>query len=112
MKEASLLKLPRPENINSAISLVNLILWLLKQKKTGYQLNSTFEKKYQFKVTDIMGPLSILWNVIENSNSAKDPEAPVVHMKTVFGLLEKNVVLIGQCNNEVTYKRRKIHSWV
>ena len=39
----------RPENINSAISLVNLILWLLKQKKTGYQLNSTFEKNISLR---------------------------------------------------------------
>lgn len=86
---------------------------IAKAKKDWISTKQYIRKKYQLKVTDIMGPLcGILWNMIENSNSAKDPEAPVVHMKTVLGLLEKTVLLIGQCNNEVTYKRRKIHSWV
>ena len=85
---------------------------IAKAKKDWISTKQYIRKKYQLKVTDIMGPLSVLWNMIENSTSAKDPEATVVHMKTLLGLLEKTVVLIGLCNNEVTYKRRKIHSWV
>ena len=68
--------------------------------------DGTFEK-IQDKVTDIMGPLSKLWVMIENSNSEKDGNAPVVQMDTVLELLEKTVVLIGQRSNTITYERRK-----
>ena len=54
-----------------------------------------------------MGPLSKLWATIENANSEKDGNAPVVQMGTVLELLEKTVVLIGQCSNTITYERRK-----
>ena len=111
VKEASILKLPRPENINPVITPVSFLLELLKQKKKDWISTYTVHsKKNQHKVTDIMEPLSILWVMIQNSNSAKDPVAPVVHMKTVLGLQEKTVVVIAQCSNEITYKRRKMHS--
>ena len=45
--------------------------------------------------------------MIESANSEKDGNAPVVQMDTVFELLEKTVVLIGQCSNTITYTRRK-----
>ena len=54
-----------------------------------------------------MGPLSELWVMIEKANSEKDGNAPVVEMDTVLELLEKTVVLIGQCSNTATYERRK-----
>ena len=43
----------------------------------------------------------------ENANSEKDGNPPVVQMDTILELLEKTVVLIGQCINTITYERRK-----
>ena len=40
--------------------------------------------------------------MIENANSEKDSNAPVVQMDTVLELLEKTVVLIGQWSNILT----------
>ena len=54
-----------------------------------------------------MGPLSKLWVMIENANSEKEVNASVVQIDTVLELLEKNVVLIRQCRNTITYERRK-----
>ena len=45
--------------------------------------------------------------MIENANSEKDGNPPVVQMDTILELLEKTVVLIGQCINTITYERRK-----
>ena len=85
----------RPENINPVKKLDDFLLELLKQKKkTGdITIDGIFEK-IQDKVTDIMGPLSKLWVMIENANSEKDGNVPVVQMDTVLELLEKTVVLI------------------
>ena len=71
---------------------------LLKPKKetADITIDGTF-KKTQDKVTYVMGPLSKLWVMIENANSEKDGNAPVVQMDTVLELLEKTVVLTSQC---------------
>ena len=108
VKEAILLKFPRPENIDPVKKLDEFLLELLKQKKitVDIKIDDTFEK-VQGKVTDIMGPLSKLWDMIENASSEKDGNAPVVQMDTILELLEKNVVLIGQCSNAITYERHK-----
>ena len=81
---------------------------LLKPKKetVDITIDGTF-KKIQDKVTYVMGPLSKLWVMIENANSEKDGNAPVVQMDTVLELLEKTVVLTSQCSNTITYERRK-----
>ena len=52
-------------------------------------------------------PLSKLWVIIENADSEKDNNAPVVQMDTVLELLEKTVVLIGQWSNILTYETFK-----
>ena len=59
-------------------------------------MDGTF-KKIQDKVTYVMGPLSKLWVMIENANSEKDGNAPVVQMDTILELLQKTVVLTSQC---------------
>ena len=45
--------------------------------------------------------------MIKHAKSEKDGSAPVVQMDTVLELLEKTVVLIGQCSNTVIYEMRK-----
>ena len=80
--------------------------YLRKRKKLDITIDGTFEK-IQDKITDIVGPLSKLWVMIENAKSEKDGNAPVVQMDTVLQLLEVTVVLIGQCSNTITYERCK-----
>ena len=53
-----------------------------------------------------MGPLSKLWVVIEQVNSVSGSSS-TVEMDTVLKPLEKTVLLIGQCNNTITYQRKK-----
>ena len=55
-----------------------------------------------------MGPLSKLWVMVEQVNSGSaSGSSSTVEMDTVFELLEKTVLLIGQCNNTITYERWK-----
>ena len=53
-----------------------------------------------------MGPLSKLWVMIEQVNSSSGSSS-TVEMDTVLKILEKTVLLIGQCNNTIAYERRK-----
>ena len=68
-------------------------------------------EKFQAKVTNIMGPLSKIWLMLEKVNSAKDGEASFVHMNELLELREKSVVLFRQCRNIIINKRKKILSW-
>ena len=55
-----------------------------------------------------MGPLSKLWVMVEQVNSGSaSGSSSTVEMDTALELLEKIVLLIGQCNNTITYDRRK-----
>ena len=65
-----------------------------------------FCMRVQDKVLDIMGPLSKLWVMVEQVDSGNGSSS-TVEMYTVLELLEKKVLLIGQCNNTITYERRK-----
>ena len=53
-----------------------------------------------------MGSLSKLWVIIEQVNSVSGSSG-TVEMDTVLELLEKTVFWIGQCNNTITYERRR-----
>ena len=63
--------------------------YVSKRNKLDITIDDTSEK-IQDKVTDIMGPLSKLWVMIENTDSEKDGNAPVVQMDTVLGLTREN----------------------
>ena len=79
----------------------------LKQKKRPQDIaiDNTLEK-VQDKVLDIIGPLSKLWVMVEQVNWGSGSSS-TAEMDTVLELLEKTVLLIGQCNNTITYERRK-----
>ena len=53
-----------------------------------------------------MRPFPKLWVLIEQVNSDIGSSS-TVEMDTVLEPLEKMVLLIGQCNNAITYERRK-----
>ena len=102
-----MIKTPRPENLELVKKLDDYLQELLKQKKrpqnivTGNPL-----EKVQDKVLDITRSLSKLWVMIVQGNSSRGSSS-TVEMDTVLELLEKTVLLIGQCNNTITYERRK-----
>ena len=102
-----MIKTPRPENLELVKKLDDYLQELLKQKKrpqnivTGNPL-----EKVQDKVLDITRSLSKLWVMIVQGNSGRGSSS-TVEMDTVLELLEKTVLLIGQCNNTITYERRK-----
>ena len=106
-KEATLIKTPRPENLDLLKSLDGYMQELLKEKKRPQDIaiDNTLEK-VQDKVLDIIGPLSKLWIMVEQVNSGSGSNS-IVEMDTALELLEKKVLLIGQCNNAITYERRK-----
>ena len=61
VKEAILLKLPRPKNIDPVKKLDDFLLELLKQKKKTVDITiDDTSEKIQDKAIDIMGPLSKL----------------------------------------------------
>ena len=107
VKEAILMKTLKPENLDPVENLDDYLQELLKRKKRPQDIviDNTLEK-VQDKVLDIMGPLSKLWVMIEQVNSGSGSSS-TVEMDAVLELLEKTVLLIGQCNNTITYKRRK-----
>ena len=106
VKEAILIKTPRPENLDPVKKLEDYLQELLKQKKRPQDIaiDNTLEKVHD-KILDIMGPLSKLWIMVEpvNSGSASGSSG-TVEMDTVLEHLEKTVLLIGQCNNTITYE--------
>ena len=109
VKEAILIKTPRPENLDPVKKLDDYLQELLKQKKRPQDIaiEYTFEK-VQDKVLDIMGPLSKLWAMVEQVNlGSASGISSTVEMNIVLELSEKTVFLIGQCNNTITYERRK-----
>ena len=102
-----MIKTPRQENIDPVKKLNDVLQELLKQKKRpqGISIYNTLEQ-VKDKVLDIMGPLSKLWVIVEQVNSGSSCSS-TVEMDTVLKLLEKTVLLIVQCNNTITYERRK-----
>ena len=102
-----MVKTPRPENLDPVKKLDNYLQVLLKQEKMPQDIviDNTLEK-VQYKVLDIMGPLSKLWVMIEQVNSGSGSSS-TVKIDTVVELLEKTVLLIGKCNNTISYERRK-----
>ena len=109
VKEAILIKTPRPENLDPPKKLDDYLQELLKQKKRSQDIviDNTLEK-VQDKVLNIVGPLLKLWVMVEQVNSGSaSGSSSTVEMDTVLELLEKTVLLIGQCSNTITYERRK-----
>ena len=88
VKEAILIKTPRPENLDPVKKLDDYLQEPLKQKKRPQDIamDNTLEK-VQNKVLDIMGPLSKLWLMVEQVNSGSGSgSSSTVEMDTVLEL--------------------------
>ena len=108
VKEAILIKTPRPDN------LTQLQNWTItcrsfRDRKKGIAIDIAIDntlEKAQDKALDIMGLLPKLWVMVEQVNSGS-ASSSTVEIDTVLKILEKTVLLIGKCNNTITYERRK-----
>ena len=89
------LKLLIPENIDPFKNLDDFLLELPNKRKVCGYHNRCHIWKIQDKVTDIIGPLSELWVMIDNANSGEDSDAPMAQMDTVLELLEKAVLIVN-----------------
>ena len=98
VKEAILIKTPRPENLDLVKKLDDYLLEILKQKKRPQDIAIDYTlEKVQNKVLDIMGPLPKLWVMVEQVNSVGGSSS-TIKMDTA---LEKAVLLIGQCSSTI-----------
>ena len=102
-----MIKTPKRENPDPVKKLENYLQELLKQKKRlqDSAIDNTLEM-VQGKFFYIMGPLLKLSVMNEPVNSVSDSSS-TAEMDTVLELLEKIMLLIGQCNNKITQDRRK-----
>ena len=90
-----MIKTSRPENLDPVKKLDDYLQELLKLKKSPQDIaiDNSLEKE---------------WVMVEQVNSGSaSGSSSTVEMDTVLELLEKTVLLIGQCNNTITYERRK-----
>ena len=102
-----MIKTPKTEDPDPVKKLENYLQELLKQKKRlqDSAIDNTLEK-VQEKFFDIMGPLLKLWVMNEPVNSVSG-NSSTAEMDTMLELLEKIMLLIGQCNNKIIQDRRK-----
>ena len=102
-----MIKTPKTEDPDPVKKLENYLQELLKQKKRlqDSAIDNTLEK-VQEKFFDIMGPLLKLWVMNEPVNSVSG-NSSTAEMDTMLELLEKIMLLIGQCNNRIIQDRRK-----
>ena len=97
LREATLLKSPKPENNDLVKKLDEFFLELPEEKKKTLDINIvSISENIQDCVTGIIGASSKLWVIIENPNSARAGEAPAALKNTVLELLEKTFVLVSQ----------------
>ena len=89
VKEAILIKTPRPEHFDSVKKLDDNLQERLKQKKRSQDsVIDNILEKVQDKLLNIMGPLSKLWVMIEQVNSGSGSSS-TVEMDTALEPLQK-----------------------
>ena len=62
-------------------------------------------EKFQKKIVDVIGPLSRLWEGLEDIKNVSDDTVPVF-VEDRIELIEQAVLLLGQTSNSILYIRR------
>ena len=107
VKQEILIKSPRPENLDPVKK--PIICRTFRNRKGGHRilLSITPKKRCKTKCSTLWDHCRN-WVMVEQVNSGSASGSPsTIEMDTVLELLEKTVLLIGQCNNTITYERRK-----
>ena len=91
VKEATVIKIPGPENLNPVKKLDDYLQELLKQKKRTQDIaiDKSLEK-VQDKILHIIGPLWKLWAIVEQMNSGSGSSS-IAEMDPVLETLRKTV---------------------
>ncbi|XP_057295867.1 uncharacterized protein LOC130624302 [Hydractinia symbiolongicarpus] len=106
LKSCILNKSPVPENVPGPSNLDSYLRALLEEKtKSPVVAEDKSSQKVQQKKTDVLGPLSKIWSLMQRALSAQPGEIEVA-LEEVNELVEQSVLLLGQANNAVTYLRR------
>ena len=75
LKESILTKNPVPSTISEVSKLADFMVLLLKESRQKNKTKIKQKQKKQKKNTNVMGPLSKLWHVLESATTAADDEA-------------------------------------
>ena len=75
LKESILTKNPVPSTISEVSKLADFMVLLLKESRQKNKKKIKQKQKKQKKNTNVMGPLSKLWHVLESATTAADDEA-------------------------------------
>ena len=97
---------PVPDNLDPVKKLDDFVRDILKDKRKQKYLDMdvTFEK-IQSKNACVMGPLSKLWMLVEESRRSKEKQIPI-GLDNIIAYIEKKVCLFGQTSNYISYFRR------
>ena len=95
-----------PDNLDQVKKLDDFLHNILKDrcKQKDLDMDSTFEKN-QLKNACVMGCLSKLWMLVEETRRSKENEIPI-DLDNIRACIEQTVLLFGQTNNYITYFRR------
>ena len=112
VKEAILIKTPRPEHFDSVKKLDDNLQERLKQKKRSQDsVIDNILEKVQDKLLNIMGPLSKLWVMIEQVNSGSGSSS-TVEMDTALEPLQKQCYWLGNAIIQIQMKEGKMFYWM
>ena len=97
---------PVPDNLDKVKKLDDFVGDILKdkQKQKDLETDITFEK-VQSKNACVIGPLSRLWMLVEETCIFKENQIPI-DLDSIRAYIEKAVPLLGQISNGITYFRK------
>ena len=94
---------PVPDNLDQVKKLENFVRDILKNKRKQKDLDMyVTSEKTQSKNVCVMGPLSKLWMLVEESRTSKEKQI-IINLDSIRAYIEKTVVLLGQTSNYITY---------
>ena len=104
IEESLLSKHPVPSNIQKVGKLDDFMKSILASQTVCLSSDAMMEK-IQTRIRQIMGPLSRLWNGLEDVRSSKS-DCVNVPIDEFVNLVEQTTFLVGQVSTSVTYNRR------
>lgn len=106
LKNCILKENPVPTNVPKPATLDNYLKSILEERHKPYVVTEDkASSKIQQKLTDVMGPLSRVWSVIQKGLTSENGLIEQ-SMEELNGLIEQSILLLGQANNSITYGRR------
>ena len=97
--------LPVPSNIRKVPKLDNFMVSTWENQGKHFMADRDGDMvRIQGRIRDVMGPLSQVWNAVEEFRSGETEMG--IDPDNMAELLQKSVLLLAQASNSVTYQRR------